>query len=59
MMKQKVTSAKKVSIMNNQFFHARQPPAEFFLFLCTVGLYFNTLMGGPLFMHHPVEANHS
>ena len=31
MMDQKVTQAKKVSIMKNQFFHARQPLAKKFL----------------------------
>ena len=43
MMDQKVTQAKKVSIMKNQFFHACQPHAEFFDF-CTQHNCISTLL---------------
>ena len=56
MMDQKVTPAKKISKMKNQFFHAHQPGAEIFDF-CTQQncIFFLFVLGGPFICNHPVD----
>ncbi len=39
-MDQKMTGAKKVTLMKNQFFHARQPREEIFAFCTCPGYIF-------------------
>ena len=53
MMDQKVTPAKKVSKMKNQFFHARQPRAEIFDFCTQQNRNFSFLYWGSIHLQSP------